>query len=226
MHRMVWMSRSPLSPHYGPVTTRFFVAASTAAVALSIATAAEAQIKQPGAHPKYGAEVELHGVLQWENEPLADEGLGLGARITIPFLDNGPISTINNNMGIGFGFDWVRFEDPCWGWGPWRGPRDPAFFTDQCHATVLHFPVVLQWNFFLTPMISVFGEPGLEIEHTSISFDWYCNGLNAQICEVDGDDTDVEFVFWGGARFMFSDTFGAVVRVGTPYLSAGITLLL
>ena len=110
------------------------------------------------------------------HEPLADEGIGLGARFTIPFLDNGPIPSINNNMGIGFGFDWVHFEDPCCGdpGGAWSAGSLPV--RRQCEATMLHFPVVLQWNFFLTPMISVFGEPGLEIEHTSINFDWYCNG--------------------------------------------------
>jgi len=201
-------------------------AALLALLVLLVAPVARAQIKQPGAHPDYSVEIEPHLVFQWAREPLSDEGIGLGARFTIPFLDNGPIQRINNNMGIGFGFDWVHFEDPCWGpW--WRGPRDPRFFADdQCEATVLHFPVVLQWNFFLTDMISVFGEPGLEIEHVNFSYNWYCNGLGAPICEVDADETDVEFVFWGGARFMFSDTFGALVRVGTPYLSAGITLLL
>jgi hypothetical protein len=204
---------------------------AAALVALLIVLAspvAEAQIKQPGAHPDYSVEIEPHVVFQWAREPLADEGIGLGGRFTIPFLDNGPISKINNNMGIGFGIDWVHFEDPCWGyWRGWfGGPRDPRFFPNDCEATVLHFPVVLQWNFFLTPMISVFGEPGLAIEHTNITFDWYCNGPGAPICEIDEDDTDVEFVFWGGARFMFGDTIGAVVRVGTPYLSAGITFLL
>ncbi len=223
---MVWMSRPPFSRHYRDVTPRPAASALVALVVLLIGGAAQAQIKQPGAHPDYSVEIEPHGVLQWANEPLADEGFGLGVRATIPFLDNGPISKINNNMGIGFGFDWVRFEDPCWRWGPWPGPRGPDPFFNDCTATVLHFPVVLQWNFFLTPMISVFGEPGLEIEHTTISFDWYCNNVGGQFCEYDNSDTDVEFVFWGGARFMFSDTFGAVVRVGTPYLSAGITLLL
>jgi hypothetical protein len=224
---MHWMSHPRWSRHYRDVPSpKLLVSALAGLSLLAASSAATAQIKQPGAHPDYGVEIEPHVVLQWAREPLADEGLGLGARFTIPFLDNGPISKINNNMGIGFGFDWVRFEDPCWGWRGWRGPRDPFLYTDECSATVLHFPVVLQWNFFLTPMISVFGEPGFEIEHTSLSFDWYCNGPNGIICEQDFDETDVEFVFWGGARFMFSDTFGALVRVGTPYLSAGITLLL
>ena len=223
------MSRNTPLRHYRPMPRTplaSLAAALVAAFVLLAAPAALAQIKQPGAHPDYSVEVEPHVVFQWAREPLADEGIGLGARFTIPFLDNGPISKINNNMGIGFGFDWVHFEDPCWGpW--WRGPRDPWYFANQdCEATVLHFPVVLQWNFFLTPVISVFGEPGLSIEHTNYNVEVYCNGPGGPICEWDGDETDVEFVFWGGARFMFSDTFGALVRVGTPYLSAGITLLL
>lgn len=222
------MSRPNLLRHYRTMLrTPLATAALVALLVLLASPAARAQIKQPGAHPDYSVEVEPHLVFQWAREPLADEGIGLGARFTIPFLDNGPISSINNNMGIGFGLDWVHFEDPCWGpW--WRGPRDPRLFVngEDCEANVFHLPVVLQWNFFLTPMISVFGEPGLAIEHTEFTFEWYCNGPGGPVCEFDGDDTDVEFVFWGGARFMFSDTFGALIRVGTPYLSAGITLLL
>jgi hypothetical protein len=222
------MSRHTPLRHYRPMFRSSLAAAALVAVLVLLVTpAARAQIKQPGAHPDYGVEIEPHLVLQWAHEPFGDEGFGLGARFTIPFLDNGPIASINNNMGIGFGFDWVHFDDPCFGpW--WRGPRDPWVFAGQdCEATVLHFPVVLQWNFFLTPMISVFGEPGLEITHTSYNVEWYCNGAGSPPCEWDGDDDlEVEFVFWGGARFMFSDTFGALVRVGTPYLSAGITLLL
>jgi hypothetical protein len=222
------MSRNiPLRHYRLMLRAPLAVAALVSLLVLLASSVAKAQIKQPGAHPDYSVEVEPHLVFQWVREPLADEGIGVGGRFTIPFLDNGPIDRINNNMGIGFGFDWVHFEDSCW--GPWfrGGPRDPRFFPNEdCEANTLHFPVVLQWNFFLTPVISVFGEPGLEIEHTSFNYDWYCNGPGGPICEVDADDTDVEFVFWGGARFMFGDTVGAVVRVGTPYLSVGVTLLL
>ena len=80
---------------------------------LVVAPLASAQIKRPGAHPKYSFELEPHLVLDWGNHdgPGNDEGIGLGLRATIPFLDNGPISKINNNMGIGFGLDWAHNGD-------------------------------------------------------------------------------------------------------------------
>jgi hypothetical protein len=185
---------------------------------------ASAQIKQPGAHPQYSVEIEPHLLLQWANRPWGNEGWGPGVRVNVPLMHNGPIDTINNNMAIGFGFDWAHFGDLCrYWWGRrWNDrPRDL-----DCSADVFWFPVVLQWNFWLTPVISVFGEPGLAIEHTRFRWEAYCEGSVTRTCDYDGSDTDLELVFWGGARFMFSDSVGATVRVGTPYISAGINFLL
>ena len=52
--------------------------------------------------------LEPHIVLAWNNPvPCSDTGFGAGFHAAIPFLDNGPVPTINNNMGIGFGIDYV-----------------------------------------------------------------------------------------------------------------------
>jgi len=189
--------------------------------------AAEAQsvIKQPGNHPRYDFEIEPHVVLQWANRAGTDDAVGLGARFNIPFVDNGPISTINNNMGITFGID-ATFSDGgvgyCYGWRRRdRWPND-----EDCNVTEIWLPVAMQWNFFLTPVISVFGEPGLAIAHRRWDYRWYCEGEAGSLCDVDDSDTDLEFVMWGGARFMFSDRVGATVRLGFPMVSAGINILL
>jgi hypothetical protein len=201
-------------------------ALGAAGALVTLTTSAGAQIKRPGAHPSYSVEIEPHLVLRWDADGWGDEGLGVGLRATVPFLDNGPISRINNNMGIGFGLDWTHFEDPCWR-SFWHGNKwDPDLWPDEnCTADVFDVPVVVQWNFFLTPVISVFGEPGLEIEHTRWSFEWYCMGANAPLCEIDDSDTDVEPVFFAGGRFLFGNV-GALVRLGWPYLSAGVSILL
>src|SRR5262245_35654415 len=97
------------------------------ALALGALTPLSAQaqtITQPGQHPNYAVEIEPHFDVDWEQTPgFADEGYGLGLRATIPFLDNGPISRINNNMGIGFGLDWVQSDDPCWRYYGFGDPR-------------------------------------------------------------------------------------------------------
>ncbi|MBK7583588.1 MAG: hypothetical protein IPI67_25770 [Myxococcales bacterium] len=195
-------------------------ALTASALALFLPALAEAQIKRPGAHPKYSVELEPHLVLEWggHNGPGDDDGVGLGMRATIPFLDNGPISKINNNMGIGFGLDWAHNGDACKGWR--FGNR---FYDDQCTVDVFMLPVVVQWNFFLTPIVSVFGEAGLEIEHTRWEWD---NCPWANNCK--DTDTDVEPVFWGGGRFLFgaNSNVGGVVRLGWPYISLGVGILL
>jgi len=81
-----------------------------ALLCLFFAHDAGAQIKQPGAHADYSLEVDPHLVVQHARGPFFDdEGLGLGLRLSIPLVRNGPIDTINNNMGISFGGDIAFF---------------------------------------------------------------------------------------------------------------------
>jgi hypothetical protein len=181
------------------------------AVGVSWADPAAAQIKQPGAHPRYTVELEPHLMVQHSDNWIAeDEGFGPGLRLSIPLMHNGPIPSINNSLGIGFGLD-VAFFDDC------RRVRD-----DDCDARMLWFPVVAQWNFFFTKVVSVFGEAGLGIVHRSADFERGC-------LSDDCDDTDLDLfqpLFFGGGRFLFSDSVGLVVRLGTPYVSVGATFLL
>ncbi|MEB2310700.1 MAG: hypothetical protein OZ921_00015 [Sorangiineae bacterium] len=192
---------------------------------LLAAAPAGAQIKEPGNHPKYSVELEPHLLLQWSYRLLATDGYGLGARVNIPFLGNGPIPKINNDMAIGVGLDWAHFSGNCWGWGDYRWNGGPVP-DDQCRGNDFWVPVVLKWNFYLTKVISVFGEPGLAIEHSRWDYrylDPRC-GPNG-VCDGSTSSTDLEPVLWLGARFMFSDTVGATVRLGTPYVSAGVSIL-
>jgi hypothetical protein len=186
---------------------------------------AGAQIKRPGAHPRYSVEIEPHLVLQWEHEPWDDAGIGPGVRFNIPFLDNGPIDRINNNMAIGFGVDWAHFGGDCDGPFGFGLPGDR--YDIDCTGNTIMAPVTVQWNFFLTPRIAVFGEPGLAIAHQTAEASWRYP-CPTGVCEYDVDDSDTEvwFVFWGGARFMLTDSIGFTARVGTPYVSLGASFLM
>ena len=196
------------------------------AFVLALSTESQAQIKSPGAHNKYAVELEPHFLLQWENRPIHSDGVGIGMRATIPFFDNGPISSINNNMGIGFGLDWAHYDSN--GCGYWWY-YDPRFrgngWWANCKGDSFHIPVVVQWNFFLTPIISVFGETGFGIHHWSVSWPG-CAPAPGYDCS--SSDTEVEFLFWGGGRFQFGahSPVSAVVRLGYPYISAGIGIML
>lgn len=182
---------------------------AAAASALSFTSEAEATnvIKRPGAHPQYSFELEPHGIWSWA---WPGDGPGIGVRANIPLFHNGPIDTINNNMAIGFGMDvawWThgsrtrRLGDRCWDdWGD-----------DRCSGTTVWVPVVLQWNFYLTEMISVFGEPGAAMRFVS----W----------EYDSDFHPFIPVFAGGGRFQFGERVGLTVRLGYPYASIGANIL-
>jgi hypothetical protein len=181
---------------------------------------AESIIKRPGDHPNYALELEPHLLAQYSRLPYGGEGVGLGMRFAIPFMHNGPVPKINNNIGITFGIDFATFgdDDVC------NGPGNPNFFRESCGATNFWFPVTGQWNFFLTPVISVFGEFGLAGRYSR----WWYEGP----CNAGGDcsysDTDFDFfepVFWGGGRFLFGRTAGLTVRLGWPYVAVGASIL-
>jgi hypothetical protein len=186
---------------------------------------AQSIVRQPGNHANYSFEIEPHLAFQWTDRVGTDDGIGPGVRVNIPFMHNGPISRINNNMGITFGLD-VTFSDGGYGWCYARYGNTPRIDDDDCSVTEIWLPVAMQWNFYLTKVISVFGEPGFAIAHRRWDYQWYCAGANGNLCDYDGSDTDLEFVLWGGGRFMFSDSIGATVRIGYPMITAGINFLL
>jgi hypothetical protein len=199
------------------------VPGTLAAVLLGVCHNAQAQsiIRQPGNHANYSVEIEPHLAFQWTDRQGGDGGFGPGARFNIPFMHNGPIGKINNNMAISFGLD-LTFD----GGGYGCYPNDRRVVGYNCSVTELWLPVALQWNFYLTKVISVFGEPGLAIAHRRWSYPWYCNGANQAICDARFNRTSVEPVFAAGARFMFSDKVGATIRLGFPMITAGVNILL
>jgi len=190
---------------------------------LAVPTLASAQIKQPGAHPLYPVELEPHLIVQWnEYAPCANDGFGPGFRATIPFLDNGPVPRINNNMGIGFGLDWAHagINGNCAAYY-----RNGVYYGNGYTADIWSIPVVVQWNFFLLPKISVFGEGGLVLQHLRYDANYGVNCGN-NFCPGAGSDNNVDASFSVGGRFLVTDSVGFLLRLGYPYLSAGVSILL
>ncbi|HYQ45946.1 MAG TPA: hypothetical protein VER11_28445 [Polyangiaceae bacterium] len=181
---------------------------------------ASAQIKEPGAHKRYSVELEPHLLVQW-NESCASDGFGPGFRATIPFLDNGPIPKINNNMGIGFGLDWAHsgINSRCPAYY-----RNGVYYGDGYTADIWQVPVVVQWNFFLLPKVSVFGEAGIVFQHRR--YDGAFNCANGNVCYGPGSENGWDASFAAGGRFLISDSVGFLLRIGYPYLSAGVSILL
>jgi hypothetical protein len=199
------------------------LACSVALGILLLSTTAAAQIKQPGSHVRYSAEIEPHLVIQWDGPQGFDEGLGLGLRASIPLFHNGPITKINNNMAIGFGFDWAFFDERCRS-NYYAG--GVVFYGADCSGSDLWLPVVLQWNFYLTPNIAVFGEPGFAIRHTRVSFE-PCPTGEPYRYDCDYSDTDfLNLVFYAGGKFFVSESVAVTVRLGFPSISVGASFFL
>ena len=192
----------------------FFLAFSAVACVLhdaSEATAAESIIKSPGDHPSYSVELEPHAVLGW-GHLYRGNGFGVGARLSIPIVDNGFIKTINNSVAISFGLDWVRYSG-CYYY-------DDRRLGYGCGASYFLLPVAMQWNFWLTKNWSVFGEPGLYVYHGVFNDD-YCDA-RFRGCGY-ATRTSVDFAFYAGGRFHFSDKVALTMRVGYPTLSVGVS---
>lgn len=209
------------------ITSRLAVLAGLAAASCIFLSAgeADAQIKQPGAHGRYSVELEPHALLWWGAHGNdywhdGDNGLGLGLRATIPIVENGFIKSINNSVGIGFGLDWGHWGGRC---GYWYR-NDPRYAGD-CSINQFDVPVVMQWNFYITRVFSVFGEPGLAIRHTR--WNWpggWCGGNNnPYVCDWHDSSTDLEPIFFAGGR-LGNENVSFTFRLGWPYASAGVSI--
>jgi hypothetical protein len=185
---------------------------------------AQSTIRQPGAHPNYSVEIEPH-LLAALFLTRAGEGVGLGGRFTIPIVKNGFVSTINNNVGIGFGLDWAHYNG-CY----YYYYRDPFFYDCPSFNTFI-IPVVMQWNFFLAKHWSVFAEPGMAFEYGTFGS---CPGyyydaagrIHYYACGPGPNRFNWDpFVLFVGGRFHISDGVALTMRVGWPYFSFGVSFL-
>ncbi len=202
------------------------VALSMLGVGVLSPTAVRAQISEPGAHIRYSVEVEPQVSLQWSGLPGDAAGIGPGLRLSIPIIGDGPISSLNNSLAVGIGFNWAYFQETCGAYF-WDGANltpddaDYATFSKPCKAHQFTAPVVVQWNFFMTRFLTLFAEPGMAFLHERRSGTGWCDG---EPCSTKDDTTKLPFVFWGGARMTMSDSVALTIRLGTPYISAGASL--
>jgi hypothetical protein len=191
-----------------------------------------AELRRPHGHPRYGVELEPHFVVQWGDAPYrTGAGIGIGFRASIPVIDPGPLANVNNNLAVSFGIDWATF-------GACR------FESAGCYGNDFWFPIVMQWNFYLTPWWSVFPELGFAVRHATwgsrYEDDWAdsdrgppgrgrdrddigCGPRGDVYCGYSGAFTGISPVSWLGTRFSVSDAFSIVLRVGYPSLTAGVS---
>lgn len=101
------------------------------------AAAEESIIGHPGDHPHYVVELEPEAIVLFGRS--LEDGPGAGVRATIPFTQNGFVSTINDVPGLSLGLSRSPLGDP-------KAP--------------FYAPVVFHWSFWLSTHFSVLGEAG------------------------------------------------------------------
>jgi hypothetical protein len=185
-----------------------------AAMLLGSAGAAEAQ-RRAARQPFYGVEIEPQLVWQWTGDEWSSEdGVGLGVRASIPVIEDGPLTSLRNNLAVTFGLAWAHFDDECRAGGGWS----------DCDEDDFWLPIAAQWNFFLTDVISLFPELGLGFRSAVWSNDACDFDEDDDVC--DDSDLEVHLVLWLGARFKVSDTIALTMRLGTPSLTFGVSFFL
>jgi hypothetical protein len=191
------------------------------ASALSAATPAAAQgiINRPGDHPRYSVEIEPHFVAGFISPIGGSSGLGPGGRFSIPIVENGFVPSINNNVAIGFGIDWLHYNG-CW--------RNYAYFNCN-NIDSFWFPGVMQWNFFFTPRWSAFGEIGAALYYVSWGDDCYDYVVNNQrivgCYAAPRNHVQFDGIIAAGGRFHITEKVALTGRVGYPYFSFGVSIM-
>lgn len=171
-----------------------------------------AQITTPGNHVHYAVELEPHLLLQWAQEEGFDEGIGFGARVSVPIIDNGPIPNINNTLSFTTGLDLSFFGADCVDCGAWQ----------------LWAPLAAQWNFYFSSELSAFGELGLALQYINVDVPEIAPNqecISVGVWCRDSSDVDVEPVFWLGGRYIPTDTLAFTVRLGYPSFNVGASFL-
>jgi hypothetical protein len=190
-----------------------------AASTWSARASAQSIIRNPGERQPYRVELEPHALAGLFGPPGDGSGFGFGGgfRASFEIVHNGFIPTINNSVAIGVGTDFLHYAGSgipdrgrCTRYAP--GPAGTQVCVQVAQSggasNYAYFPVVMQWNFWLTPKWSVFGEPGL----TLYWFDYASVGVAPAL-------------FLGG-RWHFSDRVTLTMRVGYPTFTVGLSILL
>ncbi len=194
-------------------------ASSASFVCIERGASAQSTIREPGERTSYEVELEPHmsvGLFDPPGRGPGDLGFGAGARVSLEIVHEGFVRTINDSVAIGLGADFLHYagngmagRGECTRFVP--GPAGTSVCVAVAQAggpsSYVFFPVVMQWNFWLTRRWSTFGEPGLSV---------YWSNTNG---------TGVTPVIDVGGRLHLSDAVALTMRIGYPALTLGASFL-
>jgi hypothetical protein len=182
---------------------------------------AQSIIKQGSASRSYKLEIEPRGVLAPFSPPRgrADVGLGGGVNFGINLAPQGFLPTVYDSVALSLGLDVVQYfggpatSSNC---SEWQGSGPSAICVKSSAgsgpALLFYTPIAMQWNFYLTPKWSVFGEPGFTMYFRTARYE----SLNVSAIPV---------IFLGG-RYHFSNKATLTMRIGYPYTTVGVSFFM
>jgi hypothetical protein len=185
------------------------------------AASAQSIIKHGNASRSYKVEIEPRGVFAPFSPPRgsADVGIGGGVNFGINLAPRGFLPTVYDSVALAVGIDVVQY----FGGHPapaecaeWEGNGSAAICvrtrSSNGPALLFYTPVLLQWNFYLTPQWSVFGEPGFTMFFRTARHE----SLNVGAFPA----------FFVGGRYHFSNQATLTMRLGYPYTTIGVSFFM
>jgi|CZKU01.1.fsa_nt_gi hypothetical protein len=215
------MLTAPATPRARPNARARLLAGLAAAAWLGVGTVAWGQstIERPGDHVPYSVELEPHLAFGVSDPPGAgtQSGFGAGVQASFELAHNGFVGSINDSVAIGVGADFLHYSGDaaplagaCRRFVPGPAGTNVCVEVTQTggRSNYMFLPVVLQWNFWLSPRWSAFVEPGLSLY-------W-----------LDYGTLGASPAFFFGGRAHVTDRVTITLRIGYPTFTLGASFLL
>jgi outer membrane protein with beta-barrel domain len=152
-------------------------------------------LRDAGPHTR-GSMVSVFGLVPWGY----GSGIGVAARYTLPIMNDGFISSINDSVELEFGGDiWFSGQN---------------FGTVRYGYTGLAIPVEGRWSFHFNPKLSLYGK---------VSAGWYFNFWSDNVEGL--NDLSYGGFYWNtgvGALYSINNTLWLRGEIGATGLKAGV----
>jgi hypothetical protein len=152
----------------------------------------------------YGLEADFHFSFAAENV-YGNSGAGAGVRLGIP-LAIGSLGRLPSNLALSFGGDVVNYQN--------------CYYADRCNANYVMVPVAAQWNLWVAPRVSIFGEAGAFAYRG-----WFDGCAPGDVGCNAPRDFGILPTLAVGARVRFGYHANLIARLGYPTTTIGISFM-